>query len=126
MSNIETVINAVTISLLLVLSTSCNAQEKKHQGGPYYYESFANYEIPFRPIGELTSEQAKSRDSYYIAYFNDNGAIVSFEKYLHGKSEFSDRYIYKADGVLERRELTKASGEITTQYFDKNGKMIKK
>lgn len=106
--------------------SSSHAQGKYHPGGPYYYESFADYDIPFRPLGEIILEKAKSRDSYYIAYFNDDGNIISFEKYLYGKKEFHDQYFYKSNGTPERRELTKASGEIVIQYFDKNGKLIKK
>lgn len=113
-------------SILFLMAASCKAEGKYRAGGPYYYESFANYEIPFRPIGELTSEEAKVRDSYYIAYFDNDGKIVSFTKYLYGKFEFSDKYIYRSNGVLERREMTKSTGDIEIQYFDKKGKIIEK
>lgn len=126
MQKIQMILGALSFSIVSLMVSSCHAQDKYHPGGPYYYESFSGYDIPFRPVGELTPEKAKSRETYYIAYFNNDGKIISFEKYLNGKKEFGDQYIYKSDGVLERRELSKASGEVTIQYFDKNGKMIKK
>src|SRR5688572_11984420 len=32
-------------------------------GGPYYYTGFASYELPFRPTGEITAEQAKKLET---------------------------------------------------------------
>mgnify|MGYP001595550878 FL=1 len=116
----------ISFCIFLITVTSCNAQEKFHSGGPYYYESFATYKLPPHPVGELNPEEAKKRDSYYIAYFDDNGKIVSFSKYLYGKLEFSAKYTYTQEGYLERRELTKASGEVVIQYFDKKGRIIQK
>jgi Family of unknown function (DUF6156) len=126
MHNFQMVLGVLSLSIVSLMVQSCHAQGEYHPGGPYYYESFSGYNIPFRPIGEITIEKAKNLDSYYIAYFNDKGKIISFEKNLYCKREFIDHYYYRADGTLERREGTKATGEITIQYFDKTGKLIKK
>ena len=116
----------MSFNIFFIAFTSCKAQEHFRPGGPYYYESFANYEIPFRPIGELSADEAKLRDAYYVAYFNNNSKIVTFTKYLKGEIVFSDKYIYSRSSFLEQRELTKSTGEIVIQYFDKKGKIIQK
>jgi hypothetical protein len=118
------IFTAISLTILPIISMTCSAQEKQRTGGPYYFESFANYKIPFQPIRELTPTEARSHDVYYIAYYNNEGKIISFTKYLHGKMEFSDKYIYSVDGLIERREIAKPTGEIVIQYFDKNGKLI--
>lgn len=126
MQRIQIILGVLSFGIASLMISSCHAQEKYHSGGPFYYESFSGYEIPFRPVGELTPDNAKSRDSYYIAHFNSEGKIISFEKFLYGKKEFSDLYIYNSSGSIERRELTNAFGEIAINYFDKSGKIIKK
>lgn len=126
MKKIRIIFIMLSLTFLLFVSASCIAQEKYHPGGPYYYGDFATYKIPFRPIEELTPSEAKTRDVYYLAYFNDGGEILSFTKYLKGKIEFSDKYIYDQSGILERRELTKSTGEVIIQYFDKQGRIIQK
>jgi hypothetical protein len=126
MQRIQIILGVLSFGIASLMISSCHAQDKYHSGGPFYYESFSGYDIPFRPVGELTPENAKSRDSYYIAHFNSDGKIVSFEKILYGKKEFSDLYIYNDGGIIERRELTNASGEVVIKFFDANGKMLKK
>jgi hypothetical protein len=118
----RTVIALISFTLLPFIA--CIGQEKKYIGGPYYFESFANYKIPFRPTNELTPDAARTHDAYYIAYFNSDGKIVSFTKYLYGKMEFEDKYFYRGDGKIERRELSRSNGETTVQYFDEKGKLI--
>lgn len=110
--------------LICSLIFSCNAKEKYRPGMPYYFESFANYGIPFRPIKEISKDEIGKRESYYVAVFNEEGQIISFSKYLNGNLEFIDNYIYDANGVLDRRELIKSTGEKIIQFFDKGGRII--
>jgi hypothetical protein len=112
------------IGFTLLPFIACIGQDKKYIGGPYYFESFSNYVIPFRPTKEVTPDAAKAHDAYYIGYYNNDGKIVSFAKYLYGKLEFEDKYFYGGDGRIERRELSKSNGETTIQYFDGKGKLI--
>ena len=96
------------------------------KGGPYYFEGFVHYKIPFCPIKRLTEKEAKARVAYFEAYFNSEGMLVVFRKYYHGQVDFADHYFYHQSGKLERRELVKENGEKVIQYFDNNGKLIKK
>jgi hypothetical protein len=123
--NCSICINSFLLALSMIL-LSCNSQNEYKSGNLIYFESFANYEIPFRPIGELTEEDAKSRKSYYTATFNDGGKILSFSKYLGGEIEFDDKYVYDQKGALIRRELTKSNGEVIVHEFDKAGKIKEK
>jgi antitoxin component YwqK of YwqJK toxin-antitoxin module len=102
---------------------SCNANDSGRQGGPYYFAKFIGYQIPFQPSEEISYEEAKKRNTYYVAHFDEEGRIVSFSKYLKGKLIFIDKYYYDS-GSLARREMTKSTGETTTHYFDEKGKLI--
>ena len=114
----------VFFGLFLSLS-SCSAEENKKYlpNVPYYYGSFSGYSIPYKPIEELTYEEASQRDSYYVAHYDKEGKMTSFAKFLYGKFIFIDRYFYYTSGVLERREGVKFTGESYIQYFDEEGNL---
>ncbi len=81
--------------------------------------------MPPQPLKEISPEEAKLRESYYVAYFDDKGKIISFTKYLRNKKEFDNKYMYSSNGLLERREITKPTGEKIIQFFDERGNIIK-
>ncbi len=124
MQIIHTILSAFIWALFLLIVSSCDAPRTHPHGGPYYYGNFSDYSVPPRPTDELSAEKAKARDAYYVAYFDDSGKIISFEKYLYGAREFTEQYDYRYDGMLDRRILIKAGGETTMQYFDRNEKML--
>jgi hypothetical protein len=113
------------VSLLIVtVSNSCRT-EKKYTGGPYYFSGWRDYKIPFEPIGEISLEKAKESTSYYEAYFDGNGNISIFKKYLNGELEWRDEYIYDKSKKIRCRILKKWDGSINKQYFDEKGKIIR-
>lgn len=109
----------------IIICTSCTAEQTYPTGGPYYYGDYKHYLIPFQPIEQLTHEEAIKRKVYYISYFNDKGQITLFEKYYKGKPEFTDKYYYRKNGTLEKRETIRLNSETKVQLFDENGKLIK-
>lgn len=116
-------------AILLILSVflfGCNIQQPKyHSGGPYYYKSFANYYIPFRPVSEISFEEAKQLEkdgyAYFEAYFNDKGYITMFIKHYGTACPFEDKYYYKDDGSI-LREMSKSDGTRISGMIDKNGR----
>jgi len=98
---------------LLSSAFSCSSVSSYPHGGPYYYKSFASYQLPHRPVNELSKEEAleleKNGYAYYIAHFNNSGQIVSFEKIYKGKMEFKFMYFY-ANGILVKGEKINAGG----------------
>ena len=120
------------LNLILLIAcclvSGCNSgQPKYHPGGPYFYKSWASYYLPYRPTNEITETEAKDLEqqgySFYIAYFNEQGYIKSFEKRHKGNRVFKTDYFYE-DGLLLKQESIQ-DGKITTILYDKNGKIIK-
>jgi len=81
MLKMQNIVSSISLIILTVLSVTCATQEKPRTSGPYYFEGFAHYKIPFQPIKELTPSEAKSRDAYYIAYYSNDGKIISFRQF---------------------------------------------
>jgi hypothetical protein len=125
MSRSQMILHLITIAFISLQCATCASQPSSRSGGPYYYGTFANYKVPFQPLEELSYEEAKLRESYYVAYFDSNSRIIGFSKYLKGKMEFEDKYVYSTNGILERRELIKNTGEVTIQHFNRRGEITK-
>lgn len=87
-----------------------------------FYESFAGFNIPLKPIGEISKEEALSRNSYCIGYYNDKGNLYRFEKYLDGNLFFRHDYQYYDNGSIKESKTINAAGEVVTHIFDKSGK----
>ncbi|MBI3755451.1 MAG: hypothetical protein HY265_04735 [Deltaproteobacteria bacterium] len=87
----------------------CYAEDYHYPGGPYYFKDIKNSAAPYEPVDEINYEEASNLYTYYEAYFNDDGRIVSLKKYQKGKLEWSDKYVYSPAGTLENRELSMSS-----------------
>jgi len=110
--------------LILGIIQACNDNYIYPKGGPYYYGDFATYKIPFQPVERITPEEAKARMAYCVAYFDEDHRVISFTKYLKENVQFSAKYFYNLNGIVEKSELTKSNGEVNIQYFDKKGQLI--
>jgi hypothetical protein len=58
-------------------------------------------------------------------YYNSSKQLERFEKYLDGKLEWQDKYIYWDNEKLKNRYMIKADGSETIQNFDRDGNIIK-
>jgi hypothetical protein len=115
----------ITVSM----AASCSAnQPKYHAGGPYYYKSWASYFLPYRPVDEISRPDAEGLErqgfAYYIAFFDEQGLIKSFEKRYQGKMEFKVTYYYE-NGILKKEESLDANGKVKITLYDKNGERMK-
>jgi len=115
LKSVSKTFSVLVLLIFLAIGFSCKKPEVK-VGGPYYYESFSNYEIPFKPIKETSLERAKKLTAYYEAHFNEQGSIKKFIKYLNGKIEFSVTYDYRPDGTLEIGRGKNSNGKIFFQH----------
>jgi hypothetical protein len=118
----------VVLLTAMNMAISCASTPKYHPGGPYYYKSWADYFLPYRPVNEISLSEAKELGgqgyAYYIAFFNDIGMIVSFEKQYRGKMEFKATYYYDK-GVLRKEEVIDLSGKIIkSTMYDEKGRRI--
>ncbi len=95
-------------------------------GGPHYYSSFKTKSLPEVPTGSITEVEAKQNahaSSYYVAFFNNAGKLVRFEKYLHGKLDWVSEYTYDVDTKILRGRNVSPDGSETEHEFDAAGKV---
>jgi len=90
-----------------------------------YYGSWTSYQIPFVPVEPISQEEAQKRQSYYVGYYNSSKQLERFEKYLDGKLEWQDKYIYWDNRKLKTRNMIKTDGSEINQNFDRNGNIMK-
>ena len=92
----------IFLSVVAVVAVRFVNSERYHKsGGPYYFKDFSyDYGDIKWPTGEITFEAAKKRGAYFVAYFSDEGKILSIEKIIAGQSQFKEVYIYDSEGEL--------------------------
>jgi hypothetical protein len=90
-----------------------------------YFRSWGGYVIPYRPVGEITEEEARELRSYYVGEYND-GSLLNFEKIVDGEREWIDYYTYDTKtSAIKSRKMVKADGSIIEQLFDPKGKIVR-
>lgn len=118
---------ALLISLS-VLSAGCRESPPEYRpGGPYYYKSWINYHLPYQPAGEISLSEAQALErkgyAYCIAFFDEQGRILSFEKTYQSAVEFKVTYFY-VDGVLRREGVIDSNGLVKFTFYDEKGKRM--
>lgn len=73
------------------VASLCHAGEHYYSGGPYYFKGIKN-DTAYEPVDEINYEEANNLYTYYEAYFDAKGKIISLSKYTKGKLEWSDRF----------------------------------
>ena len=118
------------LTWLISLCFSCTMKRTTEieRNGIHYFKSWATYEIPFRPIDEISQENALKLKSYYIGYYTNN-ILLKFEKYLDNQLHWQDLYIYWPNTkILQKREMhhfDPTAVPYRVQNFDKKGNFIK-
>ncbi len=109
----------------LIFSMLSGCMQKQ---GIFYFKSWAGQEIPFRPEGEISHEEAIKLKSYYSGYYV-NGLLTKFEKYLDGQLHWQDIYTYwQNTEILQKREMyhfDPTAVPYRVQNFGKKGNLIK-
>jgi len=111
--------------IVVVMMLSCSSDRRHKPGGPYYFEDFAGYHIPFRLCDEISADDIHGRRTYYEAFFDEDGRLIRVCKYFEGSYEWEDVYYYSSSGKLTKRVMTKSDGTSTVQHFDKHGRIRK-
>jgi len=92
----------IAIAFVFIFSSSGYAGEMI--GSPRYYRYIKDSSLPYQPTDEINYEEANNLYTYYEAYFDGEGRVVSLKKFVKGKLEWVDKYLYGATGSLESRE----------------------
>jgi hypothetical protein len=92
---------------------------------PQYFGSWQSYKIPFIPEEPISKKEAQQRKSYYVGYYNSNNQLERFEKYLDGKLNWKDEYLYWDNGNIKTRVMVKFDGSRIVQNFNRQGRIIK-
>ncbi|HEY6011645.1 MAG TPA: hypothetical protein VIX18_09250 [Nitrospirota bacterium] len=113
---------------LSTLSLGCSESPPQYRpGGPYYYKSWINYYLPYRPAGEISLSEAEALErrgyAYCVAFFDTQGRIISFEKKYGSTVEFKVTYFY-VNGVLRREGIIDANGLAKFTFYDEKGKRM--
>ena len=75
----------LTVITLLLAYTAIYAGEGIYKGGPYYYRYIKENTVTYEPVGEINYEEANNLYTYYEAYFDADGRIITLKRYVKGE-----------------------------------------
>ena len=96
-----------------------------------YFKSWASYELPIRPVDEISKKEAEELSkqyAYYEARYDSAGKLTSFKKHLNSEIIREIEYFYDPNDIVVKCETTNPSDPNTgmmEQYFDLSGTYIK-
>jgi hypothetical protein len=102
----------------------CMSSVKEINNETVYYGGFAGYSIPLKPEERIDKEEALSRKTYCIAYYDSEGKMLSFEKYLNSSLFFRHEYKYHDNGKIKECISINQDGERYMHLFNMKGKEI--
>jgi len=91
-----------------------------HAPGTYYFENFTGHSLPWRPVREISRDEALSRDVYVVGVYNDDGRLVVIERYWGGSLFFRNEYGYDAEGELSEERSWQEGEAARTRRFDRS------
>jgi hypothetical protein len=109
----------IVLATFSIAACQACAATKYPSGGPHYYGNWAPYFLPIRPTEPLSPAEARTRSAYCEAFFDADGRIVKFRKYINGKVQFETSYSYRADKSFE--EYSCHEGKVVVTVYDKHG-----
>lgn len=113
--------------IIFIAMCSCKAQETENNKDKVkYFASWSGYSIPRKPQQQIDSTDLHKYQAYYKAYYDNEGRLAKFEKYLNGQLDWYDEYIYWEDSKkLKSRIVVNSEGERKEFKYTKKGKLIR-
>lgn len=108
------------IIVFLFIDTGCTEEMKNIK----YYSSFSGYNIPLKPVEEISKDKASSANSFCIGYYDDSGELVRLEKWINNQLFFKHEYEYHINGRISVSRVLNSEGVITVQFFNEKGKLL--
>ena len=82
-----------------------------------YFVSYSGVQLPLNLVQPLEPDGLRNRNTYFRAWYNSQGQLVTCQKIVYGEVEMEHRYEYRADGRLASARLIDAEGEVTELGF---------
>ncbi len=83
-----------------------------------YFVTYSGVRLPLKLSQPLAESDLGNRNTYFRAWFDDQGRITGLQKMVYGEVELEHRYEYRDSGALWRAEIIDADGEVTVLRFD--------
>ena len=109
-------------------ATTTEKPKEKKTGGPHYFAWFEGKLWPEKPTHPITEQEAKSpayNGSYFVAYFDSDGRLLTIQKILNGKPDWRSEYKYDSAGMAVEWVRTDGEGHRVAFDVDADGKLKK-
>ena len=91
-----------------------------------YFLSYSGIKLPLNLVSPLHEEDIDNRNTFYRAYYDDDGRMTTCQKVVYGEVELEHRYSYRDDGVISQVDIFEADAdEPHVIMFDETGKPLR-
>ena len=110
----------LAIFLLLAFSNFSEARPERIKPGLSYYSEDCSTKGKVSDISEEKNyEEVFKNYEYYEAVYDDKKRVKIFRAYKRGEILLTERYVYRPDGRLAKKEITDSKSRVETITFDK-------
>jgi hypothetical protein len=78
-----------------------------------YFSTYSGIKLPIKLSQPLEESATLNRNTYFIAYYDNNERMIGFQKMVYGEMEMQHYYSYDERGKLTQAEITDADQEVT-------------
>ncbi len=91
-----------------------------------YFTSYSGVKLPFKLVGEISTEDMNNRNTFYEGYFNPQEQLCGLKKIVYGETELEHRYVYHENGCLKQAQIIEDGDEdeMMTMLFDDQGTVL--
>ena len=118
MSNTSRLLLSILI-LLAAAGLSEGRPERIKPGLSYYSEDCITKGNVSDIAEEKNYEEVFKNYEYYEAVYDDKKRVKIFRAYKRGEILLTERYVYRPDGRLAKKEITDSKSRVETITFDK-------
>jgi len=109
----------LTIFIILTTADFSEARPERIKAGlPYYSEDYTTKNNISDIDDEKNYEEVFKNYEYYEAVYDDKKRVKIFRAYKRGEIILTERYFYRSNGRLAKKEITDSKNSLETITFD--------
>lgn len=89
-----------------------------------HYVTYSGVKLPLKLVNPLEARDIANRNTYFRAYYDEQGRMILCQKVVYGEVELQHHYAYHANGSLKQAVITETDDEPRVMRFDEHGVVL--
>jgi hypothetical protein len=97
--------------------------DQAHLGECRHFLTYTGVKLPLKMMNPLEDADIANRNTYFRAYYDEQGRMVLCQKVVYSEVELEHRYEYYNSGILKRVEIIETDDDPKIMCFDEVGNL---